>query len=353
MSSEEKTEEPTRHKLREARKRGEVAVSKDLTGAVTFAAVVAALWLASPFAETQLRRVLDAAFGVAASRGSRASMGPAVEQMVVGGLWIVVPLLLLAALTAVLVGLLQTRGNFSTEPLAIKFDKLNIGESLKQLFSTKQLGVLLQLLLKLGLLVALLVMTLKAFLGPMVAGVYASSGDSSAVGMTALRILFAGTAGVLVVLGLIDFLQQYFEYIKRNRMSKSERKRESKEQDGDPQIRQQLKALRREVAESPVKLGVASASVVVTNPTHFAVGLYYEPGVVALPVVVAKGYDASAQQIRADAARRAIPVLESPPLARALFASVALGECIGEEHLEAVAEVFRWVAKVSASPNTA
>ncbi len=349
MSSEEKTEQPTLRKLRQARKRGEVVFSKDLTGAVTFAAVVAMLWFCSDFAEAQLRQVLGATLGQIAHPGPPESFAAAVEQVVVAGLWLALPPLLLAAVTGLLIGLLQTRGNFSAEPLQIKFDKLDIGATLKQLFSTRQLGVLVQLVVKLGLLLALLVAIIRAFLGPMVEGVYAEAAQSGVVGAAGLRLLFAAAAGVLIALGVIDFLQQHFEYIKRNRMSKSERKRENKDQNGDPQLKQQLKTLRRELVEAPVKLGASSASVIVTNPTHYAVGLYYAPGVVALPIVVAKGHDASARAIRADAAKHRIPVLENPPLARALHAGVELGGMIGDEHLEAVAEVFRWLARRQSS----
>jgi len=345
MSSEEKTEKATPHKLREARKRGEVAVSKDLSSAVVFAAVLGLLWFGSGVSRRHLQRVLQVALDAVSSAGRGTQMGAALGQMLEAALDVIVPYLLLAATVSIVIGVVQTRGVFSTEPIKVKFDRLNPAESLKQLFSTRQLGVLVQMLLKLALLGAVLVWTVQSFLGPMVQAIHGSASDGWSAGTSALRILFAGATAVFLFLGLVDFLHQHFEFLKRNRMSKTERKQERKNTDGSPEVKAEQRARRRELMAAPVPLGVAGASVVVTNPTHFAVALYYEPGVVELPVVVAKGQDAQAMAIRADAGRHAVPIMENPPLARALFRSIELGERIGDEHIEAVAEVFRWVKR--------
>ncbi|RQP21309.1 EscU/YscU/HrcU family type III secretion system export apparatus switch protein [Piscinibacter terrae] len=349
MSSEEKTEKATPHKLREARKRGEAAVSKDLSSAVVFAAVLGLLWFGSGASQRHLQRMLLAALDVVSSGGHGPQMAAALEQMLEAALHVIVPYLLLAALVSIVIGVVQTRGVFSTEPIKIKFDRLNPAESLKQLFSTRQLGVLVQMLLKLALLGVVLVWTVQSFLGPMVQALHGSAADGWSVGDSALRILFAGAAAVFLFLGLVDFLHQHFEYLKRNRMSKTERKQERKNTDGSPEVKAEQRARRRELMSAPVPMGVAGASVVVTNPTHFAVALYYEPGVVDLPVVVAKGHDAQAMAIRADAGRHDVPIMENPPLARALFSSIELGERIGDEHIDAVAEVFRWVQRFKAA----
>jgi type III secretion protein U len=344
--SEEKTEEPTAHKLREARKRGEVATSRDLTAAVEFGAVFMLVWLAGGFIQRQLRRVLDAALDVVSSSGGWQGFAPAIEQMVVAMLWIVVPVLVLAAGAALAAGLMQSQGVMSADPLKIRFERMNPGEALKMLFSTRQLGVLVQLVLKVCLLTGVMIWTIHAFLGPLVMEIYGQTGNTGLTGLTALQVMFGGSAVVLLALGTIDFVQQYFEYMKMNRMSKTERKREHKDLEGDPEFRAELRRQQRELLESPVQPGLAGASVVVTNPTHFAVALFYEPGVVELPVVVAKGQDDEALRMRREAGQHAIPVLESPPLARSLFRSVALGEYIGDEHVEAVAEVFRWLSSL-------
>lgn len=346
--SEEKTEQPTRHKLKEARKKGEVALSRELTGAIGFVAVFLLLWLGSAFLQGKLRGVLDAALDAIGADSRAPLTGAAIEQMAVSAMWVVVPVLALAVVAGLAAAFAQTRGVFSTEPLKLKFEKLNPGEALKNLFSTKQLGVLVQMVFKLGLLAAVTVLTVKTFIGPMILGIHAEPGHTSLAGAGAVRVLFGGCGVVFVALGALDFVHQYFEHIKKNKMSKSELKRENKDQEGDPHLRSELKLRRREIVDAPAKLGVAGASVVVTNPTHFAVALYYDGSVVDLPVVVAKGQDDAALAIRREAGRSAVPVLENPPLARALFAGVGLGEAIGDEHVEAVAEVFRWLGRFKA-----
>jgi type III secretion protein U len=342
-SSEEKTEEPTNKKIKDARKRGEVAISKEFTGAVVYVMVFGLIWFGSSFFHKHINHVISAAFELGVKRNPNQQWDAVVAEMLASAAWIILPIMLLAAIGAILVGLLQTKGVFSVEPLKLKFEKLNPGESLKRLFSSRQLGVLVQMVLKLGLLLTVLLITVRMFIEPLIKGVYGKAADAGATGMVALNFLFGGAGIVFFVLALIDFLQQHFEYIKQNRMSKSELKREYKDNDGDPVMNAHMRSLRREIIETPAKPGMASANVVITNPTHFAVALYYEKGVVDLPVMVAKGQDAAALEIRKQAGYKLVPILENPPLARALFASVELGQYIGDEHLEAVAEVFRWL----------
>jgi type III secretion protein U len=343
--SEEKTEQPTKRKLAEARKRGEVAQSKELTGSISFVSVFMLLWLGAEFFQGKLRRVLGAALDAVSANSHAPLAADTVEQMASAALWVVGPVLALVVVAGTIAAFAQNRGIFSTEPLKIKFEKMNPAEALKNLFSTKQLGVLVQMILKLTLLGAVTVITVKNFVGPMILGIYGEAGNASLAGTSAMRLLFGACGLVFVGLGALDFLQQYFEHLKKNKMSKSELKRERKDQEGDPHLRSELRARRREIVDSPARLGVSGASVVITNPTHFAVALYYDGATVELPVVVAKGQDAAALSIRSHATQLAIPVLENPPLARSLFAGVALGEAIGDEHVEAVAEVFRWLAR--------
>jgi type III secretion protein U len=343
MSSEEKTEEPTSKKLKDARKRGEVAISKELTGAVAYVFVLGSIWIGSSFFYKHLTRVLGAALELGMRRNPSQQWQSVLVEMVVSATWILLPIMLVAAGVSTLVGLLQTKGVFSVEPLKLKFERLNPGESLKRIFSSRQLGVVIQIFFKLGLLLMVLLITVSLFVEPLIKGIYGKTIDAGATGMIALNILFGGAGIVFFFLALIDFLQQHFEYIKQNRMSKSERKREYKDNDGDPEMNARMRSLRREIVEAPIKSGMTSASVIITNPTHFAVALYYEKGAVDLPVMVAKGQDAAALEIRKQAVHKSIPILENPPLARALFAGVELGQYIGDEHLEAVAEVFRWL----------
>lgn len=329
-----------------------MARSKDLTSALTFLAAFLLIWLGAGFFQKNLYRVMSSALDWIAAPNDAARAEAAVVDMLMAALWVSLPVLLLAAIVGILVGLLQTRGVFSVDPLKLRFERLNPGEALKSLFSTRQLGVLIQLIFKLMLLVAVIFGTIKVFTEPFILGLYGVAKDAGVTGMVALQVLFGGAAVVFVFLGVFDFLQQHFEYIKQNRMSKSEQKRENKDNNGDPLLKGELSSLRREMTNTPPKKGLRDANVLITNPTHFAVALYYEQGVVDLPVVLAKGSDDVAFQLRTEAGRYSIPIMENPPLARALFASVALGEHIGDEHVEGVAEVFRWLNRLKSDRKT-
>ena len=149
---------------------------------------------------------------------------------------------------------------------------------------------------------------------------------------------------IIFVIAFADYFYQKFSYLKRQRMTKQEVKDEYKQMEGDPQIKMRLRSIRMERLRKRMMANVPKSSVVVTNPTHFAVALRYEPeeGMEA-PVVVAKGQDFIALKIKEIAAANDVPIVENPPLARALFASVEIDEPIPTEHYAAVAEVIKYV----------
>lgn len=352
-SSEEKTLEASDHKLREAHEQGDVAMSKDLTGALEFIAVLLLVWLGADLGQQQLRLLFDAAVESSVLHGQAHTVADTVEKMLTATLYLVVPLLIVPVIASVLVGLAQTRGVFALERMQFDFSRINPVESFKQIFSTRQLGVLILMLLKVCALVGILVWTFRSYIGPMLDAVHVDGGSQLYVGIAVLGLLFGFSAAAFLALGVIDYVHQRHEFLKRNRMSVSERKREFKEVEGSPEIKQLHERRRQELLNEDPNAGVKGASVVITNPTHFAVALYFEPGVVDLPVVVAKGHDAAALSIRSEARRIGVPIMENPPLARALYRGVALGEYIGDDHIEAVAEVFRWLksSKTLAQPS--
>lgn len=350
MSSEEKTEAPTAHKLREARKRGEVAFSRDLAAALGFAVLLVALWMMGAHVAAHLQRLIWVAFDFARQPLDVAAMGAAAQPMLMGLVWIVLPLFLTAAGASLAAGLMQTRGVVSAHPFKIDFGRMNPGKFLEQVFSTRQALELLKMLLKFGLLFGAILWVFRSHLPALASSMYGSPLAAGVACLRALGTLFSAVALLFLALGLVDYGHQLFEFFKQQRMSKSERKREYRDNEGDPHLKGELRAWRQELLESSVKPGLGRASVLVTNPTHFAVALFYEQGVVDLPLVVAKGEDGEALRMRAQAREQAIPVLESPPLARNLYATVPVGASIGEEHLEAVAEVFRWVNRLKCKP---
>jgi flagellar biosynthetic protein FlhB len=152
---------------------------------------------------------------------------------------------------------------------------------------------------------------------------------------------------VLAVIAGGDYFVQRYRFIKRHRMSKQEVKEEFRQTEGDPAVKAKIKQIRTERARRRMMAQVPDATVVIMNPTHFAVALKYESGEMAAPVCVAKGVDALALRIRDVAEENDVPVIENPPLARALYASVDLDEAVPPEHFKAVAQVIGYVMRLT------
>jgi flagellar biosynthetic protein FlhB len=160
------------------------------------------------------------------------------------------------------------------------------------------------------------------------------------------KILIAALAALLVIAGL-DYFWQYNRFIQRNRMSKQEIKEEFRQSEGDPVIKAKVRQIRQERAKKRMMARVPTATVVIMNPTHYAVALHYESGKTEAPICVAKGMDALALRIREVAEAHDVPVVENPPLARALHASVEVDEVVPPEHYKAVAQVIGYVMRLN------
>ena len=158
--------------------------------------------------------------------------------------------------------------------------------------------------------------------------------------------LLVGVLAIVTVIAVVDFLYQKFEFMKQMRMSRQEIKDEMKQSDGDPMVKQRLRQIRMERARQRMSAAVPGSSVVITNPTHYAVALKYELGEMDAPVLVAKGQDFIAAKIREIAKENDIPIVENPPLARALYAGVEIDEEIPGEHFKAVAEIIGYVMRL-------
>ena len=159
--------------------------------------------------------------------------------------------------------------------------------------------------------------------------------------------LMLAALSVLAVVALLDYMLQRFRFLQRNRMSRQEVKEEFRQSEGDPAIKAKIKQIRIEKSRRRMMAQVPQATVIITNPTHFAVALKYESGKMAAPICVAKGMDALALRIREVAEENEIPIVENPPLARALYATVELDEAVPPEHYKAVAQVIGYVMRLT------
>jgi flagellar biosynthetic protein FlhB len=165
-----------------------------------------------------------------------------------------------------------------------------------------------------------------------------------------LLMMLTAMIMIFFVVAFADYFYQKFSFLKKQRMTKQEVKDEYKQTEGDPQIKMRLRSIRQERFRKRMMSNVPNASVVITNPTHFAVALRYEPDEADVPVCVAKGQDFIALKIKEIAAENEVPIVENPPLARALFATVEIDQPIPTEHFTAVAEVIRYVYNLKGKP---
>jgi type III secretion protein U len=349
----DKTEKATAKKLQDARKKGEVAKSKDVTSAAVFIVLLGLLWIAGGTFMTAIHALLEVAIDAPAQVSSGKPWWLLIEQLARDAAKVIVPVLGAAVVAAVLAGFAQVRGVFSVEPMQFKPERLNPAEGLKNLISTRQLFELLKLIAKTAALGVALFFVVKAGLPGTVRTIYAEPAAVGLVGWKLVLWLFGVAAVIYAVMSIADMGLQIFEFLKRQRMSKDEVRREHRDMDGDPHVRGRRRQLARELANGQGGAPLAKASVVLANPTHVAVAIWYERGITELPVVIAKGLDADAQAIKRDARALRVPIVENPPLARQLFADVSLNESIEEAHFEAVAEVLRWVNKVGAESDAA
>jgi type III secretion protein U len=345
--SDDKTEEPTDHKLKEARKKGEVAKSHDLAVAVLMCGVVAVLQLMAESIDARLHRIMKLSldFGTDGNL-PLTDLYRRIGSMAAEALLIVAPPVAAAALFAAVGMAMQVGLELSTEAVKPSPEKINPMAGLKRIFSMLTMITLVQAVVKAVIFGAVL-WTLITRLLPMLTGsAYHSVGAIGTISWAAIHRILVFAAVLFLVMGVLDYAIQRWQFMKNQRMSPDEVKREHKGQEGDPLIKSKRKEIARQDANStPKRRAVASANAVVVNPTHFAVAIRYRPEEFGLPVIVAKGMDAQALKIRRFAQEQGVAIFSNPPLARALY-RVPLNASVPEEHFEAVAAVLRWVDEV-------
>lgn len=344
--SDEKTEEPTDHKLEEARKKGESPKSTDVNAAAGLLTGTLCLSAGAPAAADHLRRLFEHAVDQGVQVRTDSQAVAQAYDLAFEGLFIVLPFVATAVLTGFVASFAQVGVNITFEPLTPKFDKFNPTEGMKKLVSVKNLVELGKSVLK-ALLVGAVVWHISLGLIPLLVGASTQTPLTIVqLAWSALLQLFSAVLVAFVVFGPLDFAIQKWQFVKDHRMTKDEVKREYKESEGDPMLKGRRKQLAYEIANSAPKARVPRATVVVTNPTHFAVALRYAAGETPLPVIVAKGADAQAALIRRLAQEAGVPIVGNPPLARALFKQ-PLDAPVPEELFHAVVAVLRWVSTLN------
>jgi type III secretion protein U len=349
--SGDQTEKPTPKRLKDARKEGNVAKSRELSGTVTLLCWLVAVWLALPLVRGQLQelfqRFIDA-IGTAAEAGPRglASLYQLGWQAFKTLLLVSVPLLVGVALVGLLIEFLQVGGLFTLKRIQPNAEHLNPAEGVKRMFSQNNLVEVVKSLFKTAALVAVFVLVLMRVMGEIMRLPLGVPEDVGAAHWHALMWLAIWTICVFALLSVLDALYQRYAFIKKLRMSRRDIRQELRDTEGDALVKGRRRQLHQEWAQQNMLEAVRKASAVVVNPEHIAVAILYEPGSTELPVVCAKGEDYEAQLIRETAEQAGVPIMRNVELARGLHEKVGLDEYISAEFFRAVAELLRWAETI-------
>ena len=339
----EKTEMPTPKKLRDARNKGQVCTSKDVVSTAILVVLLATLgWMGvalmddfGDFTRFVGQRVKVNGIADIQEAGKYATLLICKYSFAFA---------VIAAVIGVIANLVQIGFLFTLEPLKPDGKKLNPAEGAKKIFSMKNLFEFCKNCVKVTFLGYLIYKIILQSIPALLPLCYGTISDVFPVLKEVLKSLAAYTAFGYIVIAVVDRLFQQKNFLKQMMMTKDEVKREYKEMEGSQEVKQAQREFRNEILNGPdPREATKKANVVVTNPTHLAVGIRYEVSEAPLPKVVVSGADMVAKIIRDTAIREGIPIMENVPLARALYAGVKVDEYIPVELATPVAEVLKWV----------
>ncbi len=348
---QERTEEATPKRVRDAREKGQIARSRELNTVVALLMAATAFLAMGDHLVRGMVGLLHNDFLIPRSMAfDKGAMTSALSDSILEALWLFLPFFILILLAVMGAAMALGGWSFSTEALTFKWDKLDPVKGLSRVFAWRGVMEMLKGLAKFGLVatVALLLLRLQGdqFLG--LGGEPLEQAMGHAGSLLAWAFLFLSAA--LLLVAAIDVPFQLWDYRRQLKMTRQEIKEEFKQTEGSPEIKGRQRRLQQEMAQRRMMEEVPKADVVVTNPTHFAVALRYEPTKMGAPIVVAKGSDLLAGRIRSVAGEHDVPILSAPPLARALYYSTELNMPIPEGLYRAVAQVLAYVYQLKRSP---
>jgi flagellar biosynthetic protein FlhB len=344
QSFQEKTEQATPKKREEARKKGQVAKSRELSSVAVLLSGLFVLFLGGGYFFQQTANVLSYYLSNAGNLSINTDNLKGIAWHSAGQLAsILAPLFLVLCVVGFLANILQVGFLISFESIKPKLSKISPAEGMKRLFSAQAMAEFLKSLLKIAIVGTIAFFTVKGEIYNLLPLLdQTPSQILSYLGQVSFAI-FWRTCLVMAILATLDFLFQRWEFERNLRMTKQDVKEEFKQTEGDPHVRSRIRSIQREMARKRMMAAVPEADVVITNPTRLAVALKYEAKHMDAPTVVAKGSGLVAEKIRDLAREHGIPIIENKPLAQGLFKLVEVGKTIPETLYQAVAEVLAYV----------
>lgn len=341
---QERTEEATSRRRDDAREKGQVARSTEIVSVGILVACLIYFYFGATGFLTNIMDLMVSGFrDVSGNDLTPASLAGLINNYIFKGFIILFPLMLTVFVAAILGNILQVGVMFSSESITPKFSKVDPVKGFERLFSLRSIVELIKSILKICIISTVAYFVIKGELANMILlmdqGVW---GIMTYFGRICFKIILS-TAIVLVVLAILDYIYQRWEYEKSLRMTKQEIKDEYKNTEGDPLIKSRIRRLQREMARKRMMAEVPKADVIITNPTHLAVAVRYNPENMMAPKVVAKGANLIAEKIKEIARENDVTIVEDKPLAQVLYKMVDIDHPIPEDLYRAVAEVLAFV----------
>jgi flagellar biosynthetic protein FlhB len=343
---EDKTEEASAERRDEYREEGQIAQSADLTQVVALGAIVIFLSVYAPQMIGHMKKLLVVNFeSLSTFRVNRENIGPYIGSAWLSMLYLIAPLFIVVSVISIVGTLLQTQFNWSWKALEFKWEKMNPISGIARMFNKEMVSRFVKTLAKLLVVTLVTVLILKGewvsvprlINYPLIRSwLYWSDVTKD--------LLWAITIFMLVV-SFADYMHNLFTMERQMRMTKQEVKEEHKQREGDPHMKNRIRRAAREIANRKTLEKTKTATVIITNPTHYSIALRYEVGMPA-PILVAKGVDFLALKMREIAKEQDIPCVENKPLARTLYASVKEGEEIPASMYKAVSEIIRYIFRM-------
>ncbi len=342
---QDRTEDPTGKRREQAREEGQIARSPDLAAVAMLLAGAGVLAASggAPLADFAVGVTRSSAASLSAGELTSAGATQMLTGIVTGLLRALAPFAIGVTLVTILVQVAQTRGLFTTKPLTPKLSHLNPVSGIKRIVGMDGVVNLLKAVLKTAALGAVTASVLHQSWPELMSLAEQGAPAIAAVmgGLTFKLTVITGLA--FAVVAIADYGYQWYKSEKQLKMTKQQVKHEGRESDGDPHVKARIRSMQRQLARQRMLQAVATADVVVTNPTHIAVALRYDPSVSPAPIVVAMGERKLAERIKAIARAAAVPTIENKPIARALLATSSIGHPIPPALYAAVAEILAFV----------
>jgi len=345
---DQKTEEASAKRIQDAEEKGNFAHSRELTSAFVLLAAILSFAMAGSFSTRHLMATWHHLFTqVHVIQPNLSDMRELLAWVMDNSFTVLSPILFAIMFGGVVANLVQTGGiRFSMHPLLPRFHKMNPGKGFKRMFSRTALMELFKSLFKVTLISLIAYFTIKGRFDEIPPMMGKSVGQILIfMGEVALEIMI-NVLVAMIFLAFLDYMFQRFTYLKNLRMTKQEVKDERKDTEGNPQIKQRVRAAQMEMMKRRMMTDVPGADVVITNPTHIAIAIQYDQENSDAPMVVAKGKGVIAEKIRELAREHDIPIVEDKPLARLLFKMVEIGQMIPANLYKAVAEILAYVYRL-------